>query len=311
MRAHRGSRRRRKIRDEWEQGSATVNDIKIHYVASGSGELVLLLHGFPEFWYSWRHQIPFLSKGFKVVAPDMRGYNESDKPAGVASYSTSLLVQDMKSFIRSFGKSKAVVVGHDWGGAVAWNLAMVAPEYVKKLVILNCPHPLALIESYTSMNFRQLQRSWYVFFFQQPEVPERVLSRDNFEFLRMMLLGSAVNKKAFSAEDMNRFAEAWSKPGALTASINYYRANMNPAQIMMTPKIQQDTISKRFPKVKCPTLVIWGENDAALDKSLTLGMEKYVEGAFEIKYIQNCGHWVQQEASDQVNKYLLDFLQKE
>jgi pimeloyl-ACP methyl ester carboxylesterase len=277
-------------------------------VTSGSGDLVLLLHGFPEFWYSWRHQIPILSKHFKVVAPDMRGYNESDKPAGVANYSTSLLVQDMKSLIGALGKSKAVVVGHDWGGAVAWNLAMMAPEFVDKLVILNCPHPLALIQSYLSMNFRQLQRSWYVFFFQQPEAPERILSRDNFEFLRMMLQGSAVNKKAFSTEDMNKFVEAWSKPGALTASINYYRANMNPAQIMVMTKDQQDTISKRFHKVKCPTLVIWGENDAALDKSLTLGMEKYVEGPYEIKYIKNCGHWVQQEASDQVNKLLLDFL---
>jgi pimeloyl-ACP methyl ester carboxylesterase len=124
----------------------------------------------------------------------------------------------------------------------------------------------------------------------------------------MMLLGSAVNKKAFSTEDLNRFVEAWSKPGALTASINYYRANMNPAQIMLMTKDQQDTISKGFHKVKCPTLVIWGENDAALDKSLTLGMEKYVEGPYEIKYIKNCGHWVQQEASDQVNKLLLDFL---
>jgi pimeloyl-ACP methyl ester carboxylesterase len=161
------------------------------------------------------------------------------------------------------------------------------------------------------MNFRQLQRSWYVFFFQQPEVPERVLSGNNFEFLRMMLLGSAVNKKAFSSEDVNRFVEAWSKPGGLTAMINYYRANMNPAQIMIMQRATQDAISQRFPRVKCPTLVIWGENDAALDKSLTLGMEKYVEGKFEIKYIQNCGHWVQQEAPEKVNEYLLDFLQKQ
>jgi len=277
---------------------------------SGSGELVLLLHGFPEFWYSWRHQIPILSKNFKVVAPDMRGYNESDKPQGVASYSTSLLVQDMRNLIHAFGKSKATVVGHDWGGAVAWNLAMMAPECVEKLVILNCPHPLALIQAYQSMNFRQLQRSWYVFFFQQTEAPEQVLSRNNFEFLTAMLLGSAVNKKAFGPEDVKKFVEAWSMPGALTASINYYRANMNPAQVMMMPRVEQATISKRFPRVKCPTLVIWGENDAALDKSLTLGIEKYVEGAFEIKYIQNCGHWVQQEAPDKVNEYLLDFLQR-
>jgi pimeloyl-ACP methyl ester carboxylesterase len=302
--------RRCTISEEWKHGSVSANAIKIHYVTSGSGDLVLLLHGFPEFWYSWRHQIPTLSRDFKVVAPDMRGYNESDKPAGVASYSTSLLVQDIKDLIGALGESKAIVVGHDWGGAVAWNLAMMAPEYVKELVILNCPHPLALIQSYQSINLRQLQKSWYVFFFQQPEAPERILSRDNFQFLKMMLLGSAVNKKAFSTEDLNMFVEAWSKPGALTASINYYRANMNPAHIMMMPKEQQDMIPRRFPKVKCPTFVIWGENDAALDRSLTLGMEKYVEGTYEINYIQNCGHWVQQEAPDEVNKYLLDFLKK-
>jgi pimeloyl-ACP methyl ester carboxylesterase len=277
-------------------------------VTSGSGELVLLLHGFPEFWYSWRHQIPALSKYFRVVAPDMRGYNESDKPAGVGSYSTSLLVQDIKSLIKALGKDKAVVVGHDWGGAVAWNLAMTAPEFVEKLVILNCPHPFALIEAFLSMKVRQLQKSWYIFFFQQPEAPERILSRNNFEFLRMMLLGSAVNKKAFSVEDLKRFVEAWSKPGALTASINYYRANMNPAQIMLMSKDQQEMVTRNFRKVKCPTLVIWGENDAALDKSLTLGMEKYAEASYEIKYIQDCGHWVQQESPDLVNKYLLDFL---
>ncbi|WXG47146.1 MAG: alpha/beta hydrolase [Candidatus Atabeyarchaeum deiterrae] len=292
----------------WKHAYINANNINIHYVADGSGGLVLLLHGFPEFWYSWRHQIPALSERFRVVAPDLRGYNETDKPTGLKNYSTSVLVQDIVGLIDALGEKKATIVGHDWGGAVAWSLAMMAPQSINKLVILNCPHPFALTEAFLSMNARQLQKSWYIFFFQQPEAPEKILSQNNFEFLKMMLIGSAVNKKAFNEEDTRRFIEAWSKPGALTASINYYRANMNPAQIMLMPRDQREKVTKKFPKVKCPTLVIWGENDAALDKSLTFGMEKYVDGPYEIKYIPDCGHWVQQEAPDLVNRYLLEFL---
>nr|MDO8135974.1 alpha/beta hydrolase [Candidatus Njordarchaeum guaymaensis] len=296
------------MKDDWKHAYTRVGEIKMHYVAAGSGELVILLHGFPEFWYSWRHQIPVLSQHFRVVAPDMRGYNETDKPEGIRSYSNSLLIQDIVGLITALGEKKATVIGHDWGGAVAWNLAMMAPDYLKKLVILNCPHPLSLVESFLSMKFRQLQKSWYIFFFQLPEVPEKALSRNNYEFLKKMVAGSAVNRQAFTEEDLNKYVEAWSKPGALTASINYYRANMNIAQIMMMPPEQQQKITKIFRKVKSPTLVIWGEDDVALDKSLTTGMEKFVDGPYAIKYIQNCGHWVQQEAPDQVNRYLLDFL---
>jgi pimeloyl-ACP methyl ester carboxylesterase len=285
-----------------------VNNIKIHFATSGSGELVLLLHGFPEFWYSWRHQIPILSKRFKVVAPDLRGYNESDKPSGLRNYSNSVLVQDIKDLISAQGAKRALVVGHDWGGAIAWNLAMMAPEYVKKLVILNCPHPLALVEAFLSMRIRQLQKSWYIFFFQLPDLPEKVLSQDNCKFLKKLLVGSAVNRETFSEADLRKYVEAWSKPGALTASINYYRANMNIAQILALSSEQREHLMGRYSKVKCPTLVIWGEDDAALDKSLTLGMDKYVEGAYEIKYIQKCGHWVQQEESEKVNRYLMEFL---
>jgi pimeloyl-ACP methyl ester carboxylesterase len=298
----------RVISDVPEHDYINVNKIRIHYATSGSGEPILLLHGFPEFWYSWRHQIPVLSKRFKVIAPDLRGYNESEKPTGLRSYSYNILVQDIKEMIAAQGVKSASVVGHDWGGAIAWYLAMMAPEYVKRLVILNCPHPIALVESYLSMMMRQLQKSWYIFFFQLPDIPEKVLSQNNCEFLRKMLVGSAVNKGTFTEEDLQRYVEAWSKPGALTASINYYRANMNIAQILALPREQQESMVRRYQKVKCPTLVIWGEDDAALDKSLTIGMNKYVEGHYEIKYIPKCGHWVQQEKADEVNKLLLEFL---
>jgi pimeloyl-ACP methyl ester carboxylesterase len=262
------------MNENWKHNYVKLSEIKMHYVVAGSGELVILLHGFPEFWYSWRHQIPPLSQHFRVVAPDMRGYNETDKPMGVSRYSNDLLVQDIKDLIDALGEKKAAVVGHDWGGAVAWTLAMTAPEYVKKLALLNCPHPLSLIEAFLSMKFQQLQKSWYIFFFQTPKIPEEVLSRNNYELMKKMVFGSTVNKGTFTQEDQEKYVGAWSRTGALTGGINYYRANMNIAQLMSIPKEQQEKILKKYSKVKCPTLMVWGEEDVALDKSLTLNTEK-------------------------------------
>lgn len=297
-----------KITEHWNHDYITIGDVKIHYVAEGSGDPLLLLHGFPDFWYSWRYQIPAFSDYFQVFAPDLRGYNTSDKPKGIKNYSTTLLVQDIKGFINAIGEQKAIIVGHDWGGAVAWNLAMMAPECVSKLIILNCPHPIPLLESFWSMKFQQLQKSWYVFFFQIPDVPEAMLSKNNYEFLMKMVKGSIINKQALNNEDIQRYIEAWSQPGALTASINYYRANWNPAQLMAMTEKQQISLIRRFPKVKCPTLVLWGEKDVALDKLLTEGTQKYIDGSFKITYLPDFGHWVHMEAPDLVNKSILSFL---
>jgi len=277
-------------------------------VERGSGKLVILLHGFPDFWYSWRHQIPALSQTFRVVAPDLRGYNKSDKPDGVEKYATSLLVQDISGLIEAFGEINAIIVGHDWGGYIAWNLAMTAPEQVSKLIIINCPHPIPLLEAFWSMRIRQLQKSWYVFFFQIPKVPEEILSRNNCQFLQKMLRGSLSNQNAFSEEDMQLYIEAWSQPGALTASINYYRANWNLAKILSMPKASQAGLIERFPKIKCPTLVIWGEKDVALDKSLTVGLEEHIENSFSIRYFPDYGHWIHNEAPAVVNRVILSVL---
>ena len=275
---------------------------------NGKGDLVILLHGFPDYWYSWRHQIPALSENFRVVAPDLRGYNKSSKPEGVDNYSTSLLVEDISLLIKALGETKAVIIGHDWGGAIAWNLAMMAPEKVSKLIIINCPHPALLLEAFWSMRFQQLQKSWYVFFFQIPKIPEEILSQNNYEILQRMVFGSIHNKQAFKEEDMQHYVEAWSQPGALESSINYYRANWNIAQILSIKKEHQDGFIKRFPKIKCPTLVIWGEKDVALDKSLTFGLKEYVEGAFKIVYHPEYGHWVHIEAPEFVNNTISSFL---
>ena len=268
---------------------------------NGTGELVLLLHGFPDYWYLWRYQIPALSESYRVVAPDLRGYNKSSKPEGVDNYSTSLLVEDVSQLITALGESKAIVVGHDWGGAVAWNLAMLAPEKVSKLVIINCPHPVPLLEAFWSMRFQQLQKSWYVFFFQLPNIPEEILSQNNYEVLQRMVFGSIFNKQAFTEEDMQRYVEAWSQPGALEASINYYRANWNIEQILSIKKEQQAGFLKRFPKIKSPTLVILGEKDVALDKSLTYGLNEHIEAAFKLVYHPEYGLWVHVEAPEFVN----------
>ena len=288
------------MKETWKHGFVKTEEIRMHYVTQGEGKLLLLLHGFPDFWYVWRFQIPELAKHFRVVAPDLRGYNETDKPEGVDKYSLNLLAGDIMGLIRALGEKRAIIIGHDWGGAVAWSFAAFSPEATERLVILNAPHPNAYTTK-TKSSLRQLQKSWYVFFFQTPDIPEEVLSRNDYFFLKEMLRRSCVKKDVFTDEEFEVYTEAWSKPGALTGAINYYRANMNPAIIFSDRTIT-------FPKIKSPTLVIWGEQDAALLKDLTVGMDEFVDAPYSIKYIPNCGHWVQLEEPALVNKHILNFL---
>ncbi|MBI3799352.1 MAG: alpha/beta hydrolase [Deltaproteobacteria bacterium] len=281
-----------------QHGSAYVNGVRLHYVTQGTGKLVILLHGFPEFWYSWRHQIPALAEHFQVVAPDMRGYNESDKPAGVANYRLDLLTADVMGLIRAFGEERALIIGHDWGGGVAWTFAADYPQATERLIVLNCPHPDALQKQLRS-NFRQLRRSWYMFFFQIPWLPEALFRLNRRRFVEQAFRGMAIRKEAFPDEDLQRYVEASAKPGALTAAINYYRA-------MFRDFLRRG--ERKFAKIACPTLLIWGEEDVALGKELTYNMEPYFTDRFEIKYIPRCSHWVQQEQPELVNQYMLEFL---
>ena len=290
------------MKEAWKHGFVKVDGIRVHYVTQGEGKLLLLLHGFPDFWYVWRLQIPRLAGHFRVVAPDLRGYNETDKPEGVDKYRLHLLAGDVLGLIHALGEERAVVVGHDWGGIVAWNLAAFNPQVVEKLVVLNAPHPNAYITRTKNM-FRQLQKSWYVFFFQTADVPEEVLSRNNYALLKSMLRQSLVKKDVLTEEDLKAYVEAWSKPGALTAALNYYRANMNPA-IMFSERIVA------FPKIKSPTLVIWGEKDAALSKDLIVNTEEFVDAPYSIKYVPECGHWVQLEEPELVNKHIIEFVER-
>jgi pimeloyl-ACP methyl ester carboxylesterase len=275
--------------ERWTHHEAIVNGVRLHWVEQGSGSLVVLLHGFPEFWYSWRHQIPVLAQGFRVIAPDLRGYNLSEKPK--TGYDMETLTDDVLALVRQLGEERASVVGHDWGGVLAWVYAMRFPEATQKLVILNAPHPARFREAVRKP--RQFLRSTYVLFFQIPGLPELALGANKAWPIGRLMRRSAARKDAFSPQDLERYREAMARPGALTAALNYYRA-------AWTNRLPGDQT------VRAPTLVLWAEHDQALGKELTEGLERWVPD-LTIRYL-DCGHWTQQEMPEEVNRYLLEFL---
>jgi pimeloyl-ACP methyl ester carboxylesterase len=272
----------------------STNGIKLHYVTEGSGSLLIFLHGFPEFWYSWRHQIPEFASDHKVVAPDLRGYNDSDKPSDRSAYIMAEFVQDIKGLIEGLGYDRCILVGHDWGGAIAWNFAYAYPQMLEKLIILNLPHPAKFAEGLRSP--QQLLRSSYIFFFQIPFLPELLLQANDYSPLEAAFKGMAVDKTTFSPADLDAYKAAAAKPGALTAMLNYYR-NI----------FAQGMTSSDWSVLTVPTLLIWGEDDTALGKELTYGTEAYVRD-FRIRYIPHCSHWVQQEQPQLVNQHIRDFI---
>ncbi|EAZ92500.1 alpha/beta fold hydrolase [Crocosphaera chwakensis] len=283
------------VNTNWNHNYLYTNGVRLHYVSEGEGNLMLMLHGFPEFWYSWRHQIKAFSKNYCVVAPDLRGYNYSDQLQSIKLYDISELVKDIAGIITNLGYEKCILVAHDWGGLIAWYFADQYPEMVEKLIVLNIPHPAKLIEGFRTP--QQLKKSWYVFFFQLPFLPELLIRWNNYEAIESAFMNMAIDKSAFSDEDIQAYKKSAAKPGALTAMINYYRCFVK----------QIFTSEKSWNKLDVPTLMIWGENDTALGKELTYGTEGYVTD-FTIRYIPNCSHWVQQEQPDLVNQYIADFL---
>jgi pimeloyl-ACP methyl ester carboxylesterase len=277
----------------WKHEYIVSNGIKLHYVTQGEGPLMLMLHGFPEFWYSWRHQIPEFAKDYKVVALDLRGYNESDKPSEQSAYGMNEFIKDIEGVIQGLGYDRCILVGHDWGGAIAWCFAYAHPEMVERLIVLNIPHPAKFAEGLR--NPQQLLRSSYAFFFQLPVLPELLIQWSDYQAIESALKGMAINKSTFSQADIEIYKDAASKRGALTAMINYYRNAFSSFW------------QQKWSLLEVPTLMIWGENDTALGKELTYGTEQYVRN-FQIRYIPNCSHWVQQERPDLVNEYIREFL---
>jgi epoxide hydrolase 4 len=275
-------------------GTASCAGVRLHYVHAGTGPPVLLLHGFPDFWYSWRRQVPALrDAGFHAVAPDLRGYNRSDAPRRVRDYSVRPLVDDIACIIRGVCGGRAVVAGHDWGGLIAWHLAAAHPELVSRLVILNAPHPARFRQLLTRTT--QLLRSWYAGALQLPWLPERIVAARGAALLRRTLARSGTRDDAFTDDDLQCYAEAFATPEALRGPMNYYRASMR----------QLLTGSGGMPlHVPVPTVLLWGTRDPHLDVRNTEGLERWVPDLRVVR-LERAAHWVHLDAPDEVNAELI------
>lgn len=273
---------------------ADVNGVRLHYVEAGTGPLVMLLHGFPEFWYSWRRQIPALAQaGFHVVAPDMRGYNLSDRPTDWRAYDAETLANDIAGLVRHLGGERVCLVGHDWGAAVAYYTAMRHPELLAKLAILNVPHPERMLSGFRTL--RQLRKSWYMFFFQIPWLPEWLLARDDFAPARRALRSDSPG--AFSDADLDLYVHAWSQPGAFRGMINYYRAALRRSPRSATAE---------WVPIQTETLVIWGMRDRHLGSELAQPLPRWVPNV-RVERLPEATHWVQHDQPERVNELLIAF----
>jgi pimeloyl-ACP methyl ester carboxylesterase len=292
-------------------GYAQVGDVRLHYAEAGEvgRPLVLLLHGFPEFWYSWRHQLAALGGRFHVVAPDLRGYNLSDKPARVEDYRIARLMDDVTGLVRHFGARRAAIVGHDWGAAVAWAVAEFFPDYVSKLAALQVPPPAVWA---ANMTWRQALASWYMLFFQLPRLPELWLGGSDFARLARTFKATA-RRGTFTDTDIALYKESLRRTDAATgattlaAGVNYYRANL--------PMLRESFVAYlkgrgagAAPRVRVPTLFVYGERDPFLLPQTTRGVGAYVAAPYSEVRLARAGHWVQQEYANEVNAALLGFL---
>ena len=259
------------------------------------GPVVVLLHGFPEFWYGWRRQIePLAGAGFRVIVPDQRGYNLSGKPKGAAAYAIPELVSDVVAIADQLGKENIFLAGHDWGAAVAWSAALLHPERIAKLAIVNVPHP-SVMRRFLYTRAGQMLRSWYIFFFQIPRLPERIFSACDFYVGTRALLRSS-RPGAFSPDDLAQYHAAWSQPGALTAMINWYRAALR-----YRGKFADRT-------VRVPTRILWGEGDRFLLTEMARESLRYCTNA-ELIPFPDATHWLQHEEPQKVSQLLVEFFQ--
>ncbi len=283
-----------------EDGWADGDGVRLHYVARGKGPVVVLLHGFPDFWYGWRHQIGALADaGFRAVALDLRGYNLSQRPAGVSAYALDRLAGDVAAVASTLGGGRAHVVGHDWGGAIAWRVAARHPEVVARLAILNAPHPRRFVELLRTPG--QALRSWYTGAVQVPVVPELLLGARGRALLHATWT-SMHRPGAFTAADHAAYDAAFSSPGALRAALAYYRAAARrPRQTFDADGAPGGDV------VRAPTLVVWGEDDPALLRSNADGLEPWVADLRVVR-VPGAGHFVQADAPAVVNEALGAFL---
>ena len=279
-----------------EHTTIQTNGINLHVVQAGdpNGTPIILLHGFPEFWYSWRNQIePLTQAGFRLYMPDQRGYNLSDKPKNVADYNLDTLADDIIGLIDHIGVEKVRIVAHDWGGAAAWWLANRNPDRVEKLAVLNIPHH-AVFAKALKTNAKQRRKSLYMMFFQLKGLSELLLKfRGGSTFARWAF---GKDNPAFTPEDIEKYKAAWAQPGAITAMLNWYRA---------IRKYRPQSI--RNPKITVPLLLIWGKQDVAFEPNLAADSIRLCTNG-ELKMIEQASHWVQHEAAEEVNAALLEWL---
>jgi pimeloyl-ACP methyl ester carboxylesterase len=284
----------------WKDGYAEVNGVRLHYVEQGHGPLILFLHGFPEFWYAWKDLLADFGRDHHAVALDMRGYNLSSKPDSVDAYRVPVIVEDVRALAAKLGATKFVLVGHDWGGVIAWAFAAQHPAMLEKLVIINAPHPTVFARELAS-NPEQQKASSYFNLFNSPEA-EQVLSANNYAVM-LQVFGSALNE-----QDRNEYLRAWNQPGGLTGGLNYYRAAQlrspigGPAGASTQPLALQP-----IALITTPTLVIWGEKDTALLTGNLEGLSQYIK-PLTIQRVPDASHWVVHEKPALVIRFMRDFV---
>ena len=292
---------------DFQSSFADVNGIRLHYISVGQGNLIMFVHGFPEFWGEWENQLVEFGKDYQAVAPDMRGYNLSSKPDDVEAYHAKHLIKDLRALAEYLGHQKFILVAHDWGGAVAWSAAMRYPECVEKLIIINSPHPAVFARELLN-NPAQQEASQYMLLFRSQKA-EQILSENNYARLNDMVTQFG-SKWDMTEEVRLKYIEAWSQPGALTGGLNYYRVSplyppTSPEDVAKIKSIVD--LPREMLSVKVPTLVIWGEQDHALLTGNLDGLEDYVAD-LTVKRIPEGSHWVSHEQPEQVNKLIRDFL---
>jgi pimeloyl-ACP methyl ester carboxylesterase len=279
-----------------EEGFESVGEVRLHYVAAGEGPLVVLLHGYPEFWYTWRHLIPPLVKaGYRVVAPDQRGYHTSDKPKGLEPYRVGKLYGDIATLIEKQNAGKARVVAHDWGGGVAWYLAMQRPDLVEQLVILDSPHPAIFADRI--FKFPQLLASWYMFALCIPILPELLYKAFKSALARLTIRGMLIRKDAVSDADFEKYREAWKIPGVWNRTINWYRTLIIDGPKRVAPLVKRTEV---------PVLILWGVHDKALRVDMAEPSKELVPNARVIRH-ENAGHFPHHDDPDWTRDRVLEF----
>ncbi len=286
--------------DEIQHQFVQANGLRFHVATCGEGDrLALCLHGFPESWYSWRNQLPMLARlGYRAWAPDLRGYGETDRPPHVQDYAIEKLMDDVGGLIDAAGAREVMLVAHDWGGVIAWLFAMRGMRPLSRLVVMNLPHPACMERELRT--WKQMRRSWYVLVFQIPRLAEALLAARGGRAIDEAFRGMALDKSRFPDEVLRVYREQALRPGALTAMLNYYRAFVRGGG-------GQRQRALGYPVIDTPTLMIWGEQDTALAKETTYGTERYVRD-LTLRYLPGVSHWVQQEAPEQVNAIVAEWV---